>query len=127
MKRPKKKVVLWFLVGALIVGMGMTLSMGMAIGSFTSFLFGNDGQAVSSPAIVATTAQRPGVPGSRGVLQDRSADKGPGAVIRGAIPPGFIAKKSTHKGTEAQLEDLWEEWSPEKPLAAPLIPRPGRP
>lgn len=118
MKKRKRKVVLWLIAGALIAGMGMTLSMGMAIGSFTSALFEGDGKAGIPPPTTLAHNNPTSVPGPAGAaLQTGSAAKGPGSVIRRAIPPVVLTKSATQTHAKLPAENLWEDWSPEKALA----------
>jgi hypothetical protein len=117
MKKRKKKMVLWFLAGALIAGMGMTLSMGMAIGSFTSALFESDGKAGVSPPITLAHNNPTAVRGPGAALQTGSAAKGPGSVIRQLIPSVIVTKSAPQTHAKLPAENLWEDWSPEKALA----------
>ena len=120
MKWPKKKVVLCLVMGALIAGMGMSLSMGMAIGSFTSALFGGDGQSgLSPPSQECTVDQiKPTVVRKRISMPLHKSGKKESAAVSqrlssAAVPP---ANTLNRKDATPDPDNLWVDWSPEKAL-----------
>ena len=117
---PKKKAVLCLVMGTLIAGMGMSLSMGMAIGSFTSALFGGDGQSgLSPPSQECTVDQiKPAVVRKRiSMRPHKSGKKESAAVSQGlSSAAGPATNTPKRKGAAPDPDNLWVDWSPEKVL-----------
>ena len=118
MKRSKKKIILFLVTGALIAGMGMSLSMGLAIGSFTSALFGGDGESGVSSQNKSSVVDH-GKPAAV-TKSVRKALHETGKKESAAVSPGLssaaapAAKTPERKG--AAPDNLWVDWSPEKVL-----------
>ena len=108
--------------------MGMSLSMGLAIGSFASALLGGDGQSgLSPPSQECTVDQvKPAVVRKRiSMRPHKSGKKESAAVSQGlSSAAGPAANTPKRKGAAPDLDNLWVDWSPEKALDK-LNPWPG--
>ena len=129
MKRPKRKIAVFFFVGALIVGMGVSISMGLAIGSLTDALLRGDGQpGVSTPPQEHSIDQiKPAVLRKRISKPQPESEKKKSVVLstRPSTVWGPAADTPKRKAAAPDADNLWEGWSPEKVLRQLNHPWPG--
>ncbi len=114
MKKRRKKVVFFSLAGMLILGMGVSLSMGMALGSLTSALF----EPTPPPTAPADAKEPEDSRGTgTGALDKTPVKDSNKGILKFPIP--VVAKAATPprskrpSGGVPALPDLWNKWTPD--------------